>query len=247
MAADALEGGGIGLALDERDARAVSREEDRRAAPCEAGSDDDGVVLGLGHACPSAIVHLEPYSMKLNPSSYAVMALLKVAGESTPYELKQFLERSVENFWPVPHTTFYAEPTRLAQGGFLSERQEAGGRRRKLYALTDQGRAALDAWTHADTWSPPQLRNEGVLKIFAGADPLPILRRQAEWHRAKLAELEGYLGDVESGELRGPRGSLIAGITYHRVLLDALDEFLAEQVDLAGVQGGAPALGELDE
>src|SRR3954467_14580462 len=97
--------------------------------------------------------------IRLNPSSYAVMALLKAAGESTPYELKQFLERSVENFWPVPHTTFYAEPARLAAAGFLSERQEPGGRRRKLYALTEKGRKALEAWAHSDEWSPPQLRN----------------------------------------------------------------------------------------
>src|SRR3954454_22651423 len=129
--------------------------------------------------------------IRLSPSSYAVMALLRAAGgESTPYELKQLLERSVENFWPVPHTTFYAEPARLAQGGYLSERQEPAGRRRKVYGLTDKGREALEAWAHSDSFSPPQLRNEGVLKVFAGADPQPILRRQIDWHREKLAELE---------------------------------------------------------
>src|SRR5437763_12769613 len=136
--------------------------------------------------------------IRLSPSSYAVMALLRAAGgESTPYELKQLLEKSVENFWPVPHTTFYAEPARLAAGGFLSERQEPGGRRRKLYALTEKGREALEAWTHAEPSAPPQLRDEGVLKIFAGADPLPILRRRAEWHRRKLAEPERYLEETE--------------------------------------------------
>jgi PadR family transcriptional regulator, regulatory protein AphA len=186
--------------------------------------------------------------IRLNPSSYAVMALLKAAGESTPYELKQVLEKSVQNFWPIPHTTFYAETTRLAGAGFLSERQEPDGRRRKLYALTDKGAAALDAWTRADDWTPPQLRNEGVLKIFAGADPLPILRREREWHRAKLTELQGYADDAESA---GPTASLAAGITYHRVLLaaidDALEDGLAEQVDLAGVERGAPAVGQVDE
>src|SRR5256714_11478586 len=112
--------------------------------------------------------------IRLNASSYVVMALLNASGEATPYELKQLLEKSVENFWPVPHTTFYAEPARLAQGGFLSERKESGGRRRKLYALTDKGREALEEWVRDEAWSPPQLRDEGVLKIFAGADPLPI-------------------------------------------------------------------------
>jgi PadR family transcriptional regulator AphA len=166
--------------------------------------------------------------IRLNPSSYAVLALLKAAGESTPYELKGFLEKSVENFWPVPHTTFYAEPARLAEGGYLSERQEQSGRRRKLYALTEKGRAALEEWVHAEDYPPPQLRDDGALRIFAGADPIPIMERRARWHRAKLAELEGYLGEMDESEgIAGPRGALLAGITYHRVLLDAVEEFLA--------------------
>jgi DNA-binding PadR family transcriptional regulator len=166
--------------------------------------------------------------IRLNPSSYAVLALLKASGESTPYELKGFLEKSVENFWPVPHTTFYAEPARLAEGGYLSERQEQGGRRRKLYALTDKGRVALEEWVHAEDYPPPQLRDDGALRIFAGADPAPILERRARWHRAKLAELEGYLEDAgESEGIAGPRGALMAGITYHRVLLEAVEEFLS--------------------
>src|SRR4051794_1184713 len=147
--------------------------------------------------------------IRLNPSSYAVMALLRAAGESTPYELKQFLEKSVQNFWPIPHTTFYAETTRLAGAGYLSERQEAGGRRRKLYALTDKGAEVLEAWAHTSEWTPPQLRNEGVLKIFAGADPLPILRRERDWHEAKLAELQGYAAETQDP---GPVSSLAAGI-----------------------------------
>jgi PadR family transcriptional regulator, regulatory protein AphA len=166
--------------------------------------------------------------IRLNPSSYAVLALLKAAGEATPYELKAYLEKSVENFWPVPHTTFYAEPARLAQGGYLSERQEEGGRRRKLYSLTDKGRDALEAWVHNEEYPPPQLRDDGALKIFAGADPIPILERRVEWHRAKLTELEGYLDLTNPANgMSGPRGSLIAGIAYHRALLGTIEEFLA--------------------
>jgi DNA-binding PadR family transcriptional regulator len=164
--------------------------------------------------------------IRLNPSSYAVMALLKASGESTPYELKALLEKSVENFWPIPHTTFYAEPARLAQGGYLSERQEQTGRRRKLYALTGKGSDALDEWA-ASPAGPPQLRDEGALKIFAGADPVAILEDRRDWHRVKLAELESYLALTDpAGGISGPRGALIAGITYHRVLLAAVEEFL---------------------
>src|SRR6478736_8012247 len=105
---------------------------------------------------------------RLTGTSYAVLALIGLLGEASPYDLKQALERSVENFWPVPHTTFYAEPARLAQEGLLSERQEQGGRRRKTYALTDPGREALASWAASPELAPPQLREEATLKVFAG-------------------------------------------------------------------------------
>ena len=85
-------------------------------------------------------------------------------------------------------------------------------------------------WTRSPEVAAPQLRDEGVLKVFAGADPLPIMRRRAEWHRAKLAELEGYLGAVSAaGHESGVRQSLLIGTGYHRVVLEALERYLASQ------------------
>jgi len=169
-------------------------------------------------------------AIRLTGTSFAVLSLIDGLGPSSPYDLKQALEKSIENFWPVPHTTFYAEPARLARGGFLFEQQEASGRRRKLYSLTDAGRRALREWTRSPDVSPPQLHDEGVLKIFAGADPAPILRRRLEWHRAKLAELEGYLQGVEAaGGPEGVRSSLLVGTGYHRMIVEALDKALAGQ------------------
>jgi PadR family transcriptional regulator, regulatory protein AphA len=175
-------------------------------------------------------------SIRLTSTSYAVMSLLDVLGEATPYELKRMLVQSVENFWPVPHTTFYTEPSRLALAGLLSENQERTGRRRKRYALTDAGRAELRAWADSPDTAPPQLRDEAMLKLFAGADPRPILSRRVEWQRAKLAELEGYLenlragmGDCEGAQedrWRGAEATLVAGIEYHRHLLDQIEGYL---------------------
>src|SRR3954471_20007387 len=81
--------------------------------------------------------------IKLTGTSYALLALLKEFGDLTSYEIKQALESSIQNFWPVPHTTAYEEPARLAAAGYLSARQEEGGRRRRVYSLTEQGREAL--------------------------------------------------------------------------------------------------------
>src|SRR5580693_9541292 len=141
--------------------------------------------------------------IRLTTTSYAVMGLLDMLGEATPYDLKQALEHSIENFWPVPHTTFYDEPARLAKAGYLSQRQERGGRKRKRYALTDTGREALRAWADSPGSPPSQYRDEGMLKVFAGADPREVFAGRSDWHRAKLAELRGYM-EVVKAEPEGP-------------------------------------------
>jgi PadR family transcriptional regulator, regulatory protein AphA len=172
-------------------------------------------------------------SIRLTTTSYAVMTLLNLLGEATPYELKQMLERSIENFWPVPHTTFYDEPARLAKAGYLSQSQESGGRRRKRYALTDSGHEALRAWADSPGAGPPQLRDEGMLKVFAGADPQVVYAGRGDWHRAKLAELEGYLENLRGGQKgapeerwRGAEATLVAGIDYQRQMIESIERFI---------------------
>lgn len=162
--------------------------------------------------------------IRLTPNSYAVLALLDQFGEGTSYDIKGAIEKSISNFWPVPHTTAYEEPARLAAAGYLSVRQEEGGRRRKLYSLTDEGREALREWAAAPTAAPPQLRDEHMLKVFAGAPPGPLREKRVAWHRGKLAELEGYLEEVRAVEgMEGSERVLVAGIAYHHKMLELID------------------------
>ncbi len=170
--------------------------------------------------------------IRLTGTSYAVLTLLHRLREATPYDLKQALERSVANFWPVPHTTFYAEPSRLLKGGYLNLRQERHGRRRKLYSLTDAGREALHAWADSPEIARSQLRDEGTLKIFAGADPRVVFAQQREWRADKLMELEGYLEALqrmpEDEHTAAIRTTLLTGIVYERKLIEAIDEFFSQ-------------------
>jgi PadR family transcriptional regulator AphA len=168
-------------------------------------------------------------SIRLTTTSYALLALLEQLGESTPYEIKQAMEKSIENFWPVPHTTAYEEPARLAAAGYLAVRQEEGGRRRKAYSLTEEGHEALAAWAADPQVSAPQIRDETMLKVFAGADPSRLMPAREEWHRQKLAELQGYLDEVRGEEdWRPSEMTLLAGIAYHRKMLELLEETGAE-------------------
>ncbi len=169
---------------------------------------------------------IKPKEIKLTGTSYALLAVLAEFGEMTSYDLKQAMESSIENFWPVPHTTAYEEPARLAAAGYLSARQEEGGRRRRIYSLTGAGRKALAEWAADPTATPPQLRDEAILKVFAGADPEALRESRFAWHRAKLEELRGYLQLVRSSEEFGrSERTLVTGVAYHEKMLEILDLF----------------------
>lgn len=171
----------------------------------------------------------ESAPVRLSATSFAVLALLDQFGASTSYDIKQAIERSIANFWNVPHTTAYEEPARLAAAGYLSVQEEPGGRRRKVYSLTASGRRALRAWAREPA-APPQLRDELVLKLFAGADPESLAPERLLWHQAKLAELEGYLAEIDGAEeerLQASRNTLLGGIAYHRAMIEVMESLRA--------------------
>ncbi len=165
----------------------------------------------------------------LSPTSYIVLGLLDWSGEATPYELKQFVARSVGNFWSVPHSQLYSEPERLARAGLLTERREEEGRRRRLFSLTDAGREALSAWRAERSRDPlPELRDPGLLRLFFGADPRELAAVRVEAHRAKLREYEDLLASGPAEAPRGPRLALEAGIRHEREWVRFWEELAAE-------------------
>jgi PadR family transcriptional regulator AphA len=154
--------------------------------------------------------------IELTPTSHIVLGLLSMFGEATPYDLKRMVSASVGQFWTLPHSQLYAEPARLARAGYATEEQETGGRRRKLYAITDRGEAALEKWLGVLTPEPYVLRDLALLKLFFGANAGDLAEVQLETHRQKLAEYKA-LGEQDTGA--GPRGPWLAldlGIRHER-------------------------------
>ena len=154
--------------------------------------------------------------MQLTPTSYIVLGLLEWSGEATPYALKRMVAGSVGNFWTLHHAQLYSEPERLAKGDYVSVKRERGGRRRKTYAITDAGRAALAEWRGQTTDAIPELRSPALLKLFFGADPAEVAPAQVEAHRRKLAEYERVRDTMPESVPEGPRLALDAGIANER-------------------------------
>jgi PadR family transcriptional regulator AphA len=154
--------------------------------------------------------------LRLTPTSFIVLGLVEQSGEATPYSLKQGVEASVGNFWSIPHSQLYSESERLAGGGYLDERRESGGRRRRVYSITTKGKAALAGWRKEPTSALPELRDVSLLKLFLGAEPEPLATAQLEAHKRKL-ETYSSLAEGDDGKPpRGPWQALGAGIAHER-------------------------------
>jgi DNA-binding PadR family transcriptional regulator len=145
-----------------------------------------------------------------------VLGLVDQLGSATPYDLKQAAAAGVGHFWSLPHTQLYSEPERLAGAGYLDERRETSGRRRRIYKLTEKGLAALEDWRSTPTDELYEIRDAGLLRLFFGADPAGLAAAQLDAHRENLDYLEGLRDSAGDSVPDGVRLALEAGIGHAR-------------------------------
>ncbi len=154
---------------------------------------------------------------RLTATSYVVLGLIEQMQPASPYDLKRAAALGVGQFWSLPHTQLYSECGRLAEAGYLSERREESGRRRRLYRLTRAGSKALDRWREETTSELYELRDAGLLKLYFGADPAKLAADQLDAHRVRLREYEGLLEECRRMKaLPGTIHAIEAGIGHER-------------------------------
>jgi PadR family transcriptional regulator, regulatory protein AphA len=135
----------------------------------------------------------------LSDSAHAVLVVIALRGPSTAYDVKRALARLAGEYWSAPHTQVYRECSRLAAAGLLDEQTEEGGRRRRVYDLTEAGREAVTAWVREPTGSSMEIRDVASLKLFAcelstAEDVRALAERQVADYRRRL----GLLDDAEA-------------------------------------------------
>lgn len=177
-------------------------------------------------------------SATLSSSSYVILGLLATEGPLTPYLLKQAVDRSIGYFWSFPRAQLYVEPERLKALGYLSEEREPEGRRRRTFAITPKGRAALDAWLGAETSDPVELRDTGILKLFfasamESAQVVALAQQQVAAHQKRMAEFEALIGDIQAHAGHLPHvgyalATLRMGILYERTAVGFWREIAAD-------------------
>lgn len=127
---------------------------------------------------------------------YGILGFLSYAS-MFGYELKRFMDGSIQHFWPAKLSQIYMTLKDLEAEGLVVSAVEQGdeGPDRRRYTLTPAGRSALKQWLAEPPAAPSAHRDGFLLKLFfsASADPRAVaasLRVALHQHERSLAILK---------------------------------------------------------
>lgn len=171
---------------------------------------------------------------------HAILGFLHFA-PMTGYDLKtEAFDRTVAHFWPAVQQQIYRELEKMATAGWVTSTIEVQTSKpnRRVYAVTDTGRAEFTHWLGVYQPPPPH-REAFLIQIFFAAQLtegqiLSLLRDQQDAHRARLAELQ----DVErhyqaAAQIGPPRAHQLVGFTLdfglrlEQLYIDWLEDCMA--------------------
>ncbi|WP_055711253.1 PadR family transcriptional regulator [Streptomyces torulosus] len=162
----------------------------------------------------------------------AVMAAL-LEGEASGYDLAKAFDASVANFWMSTPQQLYRELERMEAEGLVAARVIEQQRRpnKRLFSLTEAGRAAVHAYTVEPLGKPSAIRDELMVKVqCVDAGDIDAVRKavaeRMEWATAKLARYERLRRRLLDGrseeayfaeaERVGPYLTLLRGMSFER-------------------------------
>lgn len=136
------------------------------------------------------------------------------------YDLLRRFEKSMANVWPATQSQLYGELNRLADNGLI-EVAEIGPRGRKVYRVTESGRAELLRWVTNPQDDPPG-RSPELLRIFLlgelprrdAADHVQALVDHAESERSRLQALRDDLHFDDSDDSFYGNAALEYGLRF---------------------------------
>src|SRR5438477_726168 len=160
-----------------------------------------------------------PRQEELTPTARVILGMITL-GKRTGYDIKQFVDKTTRHFWAASYGQIYPELKRLEDQGLITGKPEpAGGRVRTVFDLTPAGHDALHRWLATDATTAPELRDEGMLKLFFSdalserrVENIRAMRQLAE---RKLAQLEA-LEEMASHGRTGPYLTLQLGLESTR-------------------------------
>jgi len=175
---------------------------------------------------------------------YTVLGVLTV-GPMSGYDIKKFIEESINYFWRESFGQIYPALKQLASEGLVSAEEQAStdGPNRIVYSITEAGRRELQAWLREPHESEVP-RVELLLKLFFGPQVAPAVnldhvareRDQVTESLAGLEDIAAWLREDHGSSPGFPYYMLTIrqGILSYEARLAWCDEAERTIRDLAG-------------
>jgi DNA-binding PadR family transcriptional regulator len=145
--------------------------------------------LTLVHARVGALLGDSPGRTALRDGKvsirHAILGYLALEPRSG-YDLKRAFDQTLGLAWNAYDSQIYTELRRLEADGFVAGSDAGGGRRRRVYSLTETGQEELDGWLASPTHTS-FTRDEFLLRLFFFHRLAPP--QQADLLRAEIARL----------------------------------------------------------
>jgi DNA-binding PadR family transcriptional regulator len=140
---------------------------------------------------------------------FGILGLL-AQGPLHGYEVKTRFEEMLGGTWEVNIGQIYTTLQRLERDGLVEPEGDRGDRGKHAYALTDEGRTALQDWLEHPEEEPQQLREEIYVKLLlsnrlANGNLQTLLARQRRVYLQRLRDL----ADLEDRARREGRHDLV--------------------------------------
>lgn len=128
---------------------------------------------------------------------FGLLGLLNY-GKMTGYELDKAFKASLNFFWQAQTSQIYRELKSMEKEGWLTSElvYQEGKPNKKVYTITEQGRAALHQWlSEGDTGGPFPIRSAFLMKLFFAGEvsrevTIKMLRDYKEGCLANLQALK---------------------------------------------------------
>lgn len=123
---------------------------------------------------------------------FAVLGMLTLQPMSG-YDIRNTIDATIAHFWNESYGQIYPILKKLEADGLITANRSNGSRNRHEYAITAQGRAALEVWLGT---APRKdiVRNELLLKLFFARNaPLDrSLSHLEQFRRSQVDELQHF-------------------------------------------------------
>jgi DNA-binding PadR family transcriptional regulator len=175
--------------------------------------------------------------MTIPPTAYALLGLLSFDRELSGYDLKKWADSSLRFFyWSPAVSQIYSELKRLDAMGYVTSRDVPQDelRNKRVYRITDEGRAALTEWVEHDDVEPPMLKHSPLLRVWLGHLTTPArLRTILESHRVYAEQMRDDARGAATSTAPRPGMAFPAIVTawsarYYDREIEMIDELLAE-------------------